>query len=331
VSPPDVSVVIVVKDDPRVLDCVDRVLDQDADFEFEVVVAVDDDPADATPGQLHDAYDGNDRVRILETTGNQAEAWNTSARSCKADVIVRIDSDAVPLDGWLSAIATPVLEGRAEWAAGPVEGVHTDNLVARYFHHRTEAYCRRFEQAEDLTDAVPSWNVAYERQALEDAGFYDPWLTASEDWDLHKRLARAGARGTYEPTARVLHHHPETFGVFASKEAWYTVGQYQMMLKHGLAPMLSAFVLPAAYAAVIGLLVSGAMVPLVGVAGLGLLGIMLVWHAIGGLRESDPAWYLRPLFRPIEGIAGLYGLVRGILRYGFSVDTHGETVGQPSG
>lgn len=318
VAPPDVSVVIVVKDDPRVLDCVEAVLAQSAPFSAEVVVAVDDDPTDDTPDLLADAFGDEDRVRVLETTGNVAEAWNTGARAAQANVIARIDSDAVPLDGWLAAIAHPVLDGEVEWSAGSVEGVHTEGLVARYFHHRTEAYCRRFEDERNLRDEVPSWNVAYDRATLEEAAWYDPWLRASEDWDLHKRLADLGARGIYVPGARIRHHHPETMGTFARKEAWYKTGQYQMMLKHGPATVAEALVLPAAYAGVLAVLAAGVLVPAMAGAGLGLLLLVAAWHAIGGLREDDPAWYLRPLFRPIEALAGLYGLARGLLVYGFT-------------
>jgi len=91
-----------------------------------------------------------------------------------------------------------------------------------------------------------------------------------------------------------------------------------MALKYGFTTMAPAFVLPAAYAGLIGLLALGAFVPIVGLGTLGLLGLLFVWHAIGGLRESDPAWYLRPIFRPIEAFAGLYGFLRGLFRYGVS-------------
>lgn len=317
---PDVSVVITVKDDPRVLDCIDAILDQDAPFDYDVIV-VDNGSTDDTPALLEDAYGSDERVHLLATPGNLSKAWNKAARSSDTPVLVRIDADAVPLDGWLEAIAAPLLAGQADWSAGPVEGVHAEGMVAGYFHHRTETYCRRMETDEDLRDAVPSWNVAYRREALDQAGWYDPWQASSVDWDLHKRLARAGARGTYEPKARAKHHHPETLRAFARKEAWYKTGQYQMALKYGFATMASAFVLPAAYAGLLGLFLVGILVPLVAAVTASLLALLLVWHAIGGLRESDPAWYLRPVFRPVEALAGIYGILRGVFTYGLSSRT----------
>jgi glycosyltransferase involved in cell wall biosynthesis len=306
-----------VKNDLRVLDCVDVILAQEADFAYDVVI-VDNGSTDETPQRMADAYGDLDDVHLLSTPGNLSKAWNEAARSSSAPVLVRIDADAEPCEGWLAAIAEPLLADRADWAAGPVEGVHAEGLVARYFHHRTEAYGRRMEGEDELREAVPSWNVAYQRQALEAAGWYDPWQASSVDWDLHKRLARTGAVGTYVPEARARHHHPETLSAFARKEAWYKTGQYQMGLKYGFASVASAFVLPGAYLGALAVLAAGLFAPVAALGGLGLLALMAVVHAVGGIREDDPAWYLRPLFRPVEALAGIYGLGRGLVRYGLS-------------
>lgn len=312
---PDVSVVITVKNDLRVLDCIDAILSQQPSFTYDVVV-VDNGSTDETPKRLEQAYGDQAHVRLLSTPGNLSKAWNEAAKSSQAPVLVRIDADAVPIDGWLQAIAAPLLEEKADWTAGPVHGVHAEGIVARYFHHRTEAYCRRMEEDDDLRDAVPSWNVAYRRQALDEVGWYDPWQASSVDWDLHKRLENAGARGLYVPEASARHHHPETFRAFARKEAWYATGQYQMALKYGFTTMAPAFVLPAGYTVALAVIASGFATPIAAWAGGGLLVLLLAWHAIGGLVESDPTWYLRPLFRPIEAFAALYGVLRGVIRYG---------------
>lgn len=311
-----VAVVITVRNDPRVVECVDEVLAQTTPFEFGVVV-VDNDSSDDTPNILRERYQGHPRVRLVTSKGNLSRAWNEAARSTDASVLARIDADARPAKGWLSALVGPILAGVADWTAGPVAGVDPSaSLVARYYHERTEAYGRRLARDPVLRDAVPSWNVAYRRSSLEAAGWYDAWQASSVDWDLHKRLVRAGSRGLFVPEARCVHHHPTTWREFARKEAWHRTGQYQMALKYGMREMAEAFVLPAAYALLLLLLVGSLLwLPLLWF-GLVFLALLVVKHWIDGIRDGDPMWAYRALFRPIEGFAGLYGLFRGLARYG---------------
>ena len=311
-----VSVVVTVKNDPRVIDCAERVLSQDASFPFELVI-VDNGSTNDTPQLLRDRFANNPRVTILSSGGNLSEAWNHAAATARGQVLVRIDADAIPLPGWLTALATPILDGQADWTAGPVGGASPHgSLVERYYHHRTEAYSRRLAQDADLRDAVPSWNVAYSRAILEAAGWYDPWQASSVDWDLHKRLKRFGGHGQFVPGARALHHHPTTLTEFARKEAWYRTGQYQMVLKYGIREMRTAFELPFAYAFLGLILIASIFWPPLVWAAASLLIVLLVTHWIDGVREDDPLWPYRALFRPIEGFAGLYGILRGVVRYG---------------
>src|SRR5437867_3567808 len=149
-----VSVVVTVKNDPRVIDCAERVLSQDASFPFELVI-VDNGSTNEPPRLLRDRFANNPRVTILSSGGNLSEAWNHAAATARGRVLVRIDADAIPLPGWLTALATPILDGQADWTAGPVGGASPHgSLVERYYHHRTEAYSRRLAQDAGLRVAV---------------------------------------------------------------------------------------------------------------------------------------------------------------------------------
>ena len=312
----DVSVVITVKDDPRVITCIERVLGQTASFSFDVVV-VDNGSRGETPRLLRDQFGSDARVRLLASGGNLSESWNLGGHSTDAAILARIDADAIPLEGWLENLVGPLREGIADWTAGAVGGANIEaGVVAHYYHERTEAYNRRLARDPSLRDAVPSWNVAYRRTALQTAGWYDPWQASSVDWDLHKRLGRGGFRGQFVPDARVVHHHPTTFREFARKEAWYRTGQYQMALKYGLREMAGAFALGLAYGLVLLLALASLVWRSFAWAAVLLLVILVTKHWIEGIRESDPLWYYRGLFRPIEGFASLYGLLRGLVRYG---------------
>lgn len=313
-----VAVVCTVKNDPRVVPCVEAILDQDTSFRYTVVV-VDNESTDDTPKRLQAAFGDDDRVELLSKPGHHGAAWNEAARASGADVLVRIDADTRPEPGWLEAMVAPILDGDADWTAGPVTGVRRETLVERYIHHRTERYCKRLEQDPKLRGEVPSWNTAYTREALDRAGWFDPWQASSPDWCLHKRINDAGLEGRYAPDGWIEHHHPRTLSTFASKEAWYRTGHYQMMLKYGAREVADTFLLPGAYALVVALLAAGIVWPISALAGLVLLAGLLVKHAQGGLSEDDPMWWARPIFRPIEAFAGIYGLLRGLVRYGVQV------------
>lgn len=314
-GPSPVAVVITVKNDPRVVPCVEAILSQDPSFCFSTVV-VDNGSTDQTPAHLEEAFGGDERVTLTSMEGNLSKAWNKAAQSADAGILVRIDADARPEPGWLEALVEPLRSGEVGWTAGPVQGVRNESLVERYFHHRTETYCKRLEDDPELQAGVPSWNVAYTRDALDRAGWYDPWQASSVDWDLHKRIVDAGIQGRFAPKAGIRHHHPASVRTFARKEAWYRTGHYQMMLKYGPGAVASTFLLPGAYALVVLLGTGAFLVPWLGAISVGLLVALLLKHAQGGLFEGDPMWWARLLFRPIEAFAGMYGLARGLARYG---------------
>jgi len=89
-----------------------------------------------------------------------------------------------------------------------------------------------------------------------------------------------------------------------------------MALKYGLREMAGAFALGLAYGLVLLLALASLVWRSFVWAAVLLLVILVTKHWIEGIRESDPLWYYRGLFRPIEGFASLYGLLRGLVRYG---------------
>jgi hypothetical protein len=89
-----------------------------------------------------------------------------------------------------------------------------------------------------------------------------------------------------------------------------------MALKYGFREMADGFLLPLAYGLVLVLAIAALVVTSLSWIALILLVSLLLKHWVEGVRESDPLWFYRALFRPVEGFAGLYGLLRGFIRYG---------------
>ena len=97
------SVVVTVKNDPRVIECAEQVLAQRTSFRFDLVV-VDNGSTDETAPRLSIRFDGDRRVTLLSSGGNLTEYWNHGAKAASGRVLVRIDADAIPLPGWLEGL-----------------------------------------------------------------------------------------------------------------------------------------------------------------------------------------------------------------------------------
>lgn len=309
------SIVIVTKNDPRVLDCLAAVFRQRSRFPFDVTV-VDGASTDGSRQRVEQEYGRRSDFRFIVEPGPFLRAWNQGARSSKGDVIVRLDSDTVADPDWLEALVAPMGgEAHLGWTSGLVLGPRKpQSLTQRYFHHRTVAFLGRSRGA--AREDLPGWNVCYRRAALERVGFFDEWLVSSEDWDLHKRLTRAGYGGQFCEGAVLRHDHPRRIGVLLRKEKWYKTGQYQMALKYGFREMWSAFVTPVAYLSIFGLLLAGLVVrPLLWIA-LAALGLLAIKQVASGARERDPTFWARPFFRFVEAVGAIWGLGAGVARFG---------------
>lgn len=309
--------VIVTRNDPRIHECLESVYAQRPPFGFDVVV-VDNDSAPSMRQEVEDRWGQHPQFRLVHEPGNFSAAWNQGAFSTSAGVVVRLDSDTIAHPGWLERLAAPLRERPGvAWTAGPVVGPDPPrSLTQRYFHHRTLGYQERLRGDVLPTDAVPSWNVAYRREALESVGGYDPWQRSSIDWDLHKRLRLGGYVGVFVPDAVLTHDHPARLSDFYRKEAWYRTGQYQMMLKYGPGAVASSLALPGAYVALLALAAMGWWDVRWAQAAALLAVLVVIKQWLGARLEKDPVWWARPFYRVVEATAAIHGLARGWLRFG---------------
>lgn len=311
------AVVLVVRDDDRVHSCLEALAGQRVEEPFDVVV-VDNDSQPTFAAELERRWGSRPRVRVLREGGSFAGAWNRGALGLDVDVVARLDADTIPDPDWLERLIAPMaLRADMHWTAGAVHGpTPPRSLTQRYFHHRTLGYQRRLEGERLPTDAVPSWNVAYRLSALRTVGGYDPWQRSSVDWDLHKRLSRAGFAGVFVPDAVLVHDHPATLRGFYRKEAWYRTGQYQMMLKYGPGALAESLVLPAVYVLLAALGAAGVFDARLGVAAAVLALALLVKQWVSAALEGDAVWWARPLYRIVEAAAAFHGLLRGLVTFG---------------
>jgi mycofactocin system glycosyltransferase len=203
------------------------------------LLVVDDGSADAAAVRAVAEGAGATVLRHSSARG-PAAARNAGLAAATTPLVAFLDSDVVPLTGWLE----PLLARFADPAVGlaaprivalPPAGTlpRIDGLLAAY-----EAVRSSLDLGPDPALVVPRSRVAYVpsaallvRRAAVGAGF-DEGMQVAEDVDLVLRLHAAGWRLRYEPAARVAHDHRTTLRAWWLRKAYYGTGAAPLALRH---------------------------------------------------------------------------------------------------
>jgi mycofactocin system glycosyltransferase len=295
----DVTVVVPVKDRARPLA---RLL-ASLPTELQLVV-VDDGSSDRSPSDI--ARSAGATVLRHEECRGPAAARNTGLSAVTTPFVAFLDSDVVPLPGWLPALLVHF--------ADPAVGLVAPRIVALDDHPLTESAAARwitaYEKARSSFDlgptpalVVPRGQVSYvpsaclvARVAAIPGGFVEE-LKVAEDVDLVWRCVAAGWRVRYEPASEVAHEHRVNIGQWLGRKAFYGTGAALLAKRHpgALAPAVMA---PWTAVAVVSVLCQRRWsLPLVVASS-----VTAVWRISRRLKRSE---------HPVQGAARLvpYGLV----------------------
>lgn len=131
---------------------------------------------------------------------------NRGAEAAPSDVIVYLDDDAWPTEGWLGRILRPFADPAVAAVGGPVvdpsgrlmRGAVGVTSFGRTYPVEDPSTCE--------TLALSGGNLAVRRVALEDVGGFDEnYRYHLDETDLCMRLARAGKRLVYCEDAAIFH------------------------------------------------------------------------------------------------------------------------------
>ena len=199
---PRVSVVVPVRDDPRLSACLDALDRQSYPSELVEVIVADngDDPAVRA---LTHARAG---VRyVAEPTGGSYTARNAAVLASTGDVLAFTDADCLPEPDWIQHAVRALAEG-ADIVAGRVAVYARD--AAR--PHPVEAYelVHAFPQETYVSrnGASVTANMCTTRAAFDAAGPFRSALLSGADIEWAQRANRLGLRTVY--CAHAVVHHP---------------------------------------------------------------------------------------------------------------------------
>jgi hypothetical protein len=295
---PAVSLVVCVLDEERhVEDAVRHALDQDYEGDLELVVALG--PSGDRTDEIVAALAAADpRVRPLRNpspTGTTPAGLNAAIAATRYPVVVRIDGHALlPRDYVRVAVETMRRTG-ADNVGGVMaaEGVTPfERAVARAMTSRLGVGNAAFHTGGQEGPADTVYLGVFRRSALARVGGYDGAFLRAQDWEMNLRIRRSGGLVWFTPRLRVAYRPRSSVRALARQYFHYGRWRRVVMRRHEgtvslryLAPPLAlvgvvagtvaaaagvpaALVLPAGYAAVMGL---GAVVEGRGLPGRGRL------------------------------------------------------------
>jgi mycofactocin system glycosyltransferase len=237
-----VTVVVPVRDRPDGLNRLLAALRDDPATAALPVLVVDD--GSVVPVSVPGAVLG---VRVLrhEVARGPAAARNTGLAAATTEFVAFLDSDCVPLAGWLDVLRPHLVDPRLAVVAPRVVALagSRPGWLSDY-ETAVSALDMGAEPASvrplSAVSYVPSAALLARRSALGDG--FDETMRVAEDVDLVWRLTAAGWRVRYEPAARVAHDHPARAGQWLRRRAFYGTGAALLAARHGraVAPVVLA-------------------------------------------------------------------------------------------
>jgi GT2 family glycosyltransferase len=180
------------------------------------VIVVDDGSTDDTP----EIARRMGAEVIVQDHGGAGAARNRGARAARGDLLLFTDSDCAPVPDWIERLVE-ALDGNGVVAARGVTTSVQPEPAARFAQLEYDEKYRQLALHESV-DMVATYSAAYRRDAFWRFGGFDEGFqgATSEDQELSFRVANAGLKIAFVPTAAVMHHHHTSLRAYMRRKFW---------------------------------------------------------------------------------------------------------------
>ena len=188
-----------------------------ADPHLHEIIVVDQSDVHDPATESYLRYIAHRIVYVRVQYKNLPKARNEAVKRASGDIILFVDDDVEPTDGFVSAHAGAYAEPSVMGVSGPVldpgQRCRDRNTFPEDFDAAiAKGYLHGYLAKDAAFRYTPSWlqgcNMSYRRGCIERAGWFDETFFSvadGEDVDLSSRVRDQCGRLVYEPNASLVH------------------------------------------------------------------------------------------------------------------------------
>ena len=180
------------------------------------VIVVDDGSTDSTP----EIARRMGAEVITQDRGGAGAARNRGAKAARGKLLLFTDADCAPVGDWVERLVERLDDDGVVAARGVTTSVQPEP-AARFAQLEYDEKYRQLARHESV-ELVATYSAAYRGDEFwRFGGFDEGFLGAtSEDQELSFRIADAGLRIAFVPSAAVRHHHHTSLRAYVRRKFW---------------------------------------------------------------------------------------------------------------
>ncbi len=210
------------------------------------VTVVDDGSTDDTAAVARSAGARVISIATDAITGNPAAARNHGAARANGDLLVFLDADCEPADGWLEALLGPLLANETDCTGGSLGLPDGLPLSARLDYYCGWYHVHPERPAGPVPNHPPA-NLCVRRSAFAaTSGFCErrPVAYSHEELRWQAELQSAGGRIVFEPAAIALHWNRPGFGNLLRRNYRWGYGSIEAKAQSGTVRLAALYRYP---------------------------------------------------------------------------------------